>query len=163
MARKPIDREESFFAGGLLEVIIQQTIMCSTVVLAAFYVGKFVEISGAMLPSHKLGQTMAFLVLGWSSILHIFVVRSRVSVFKRTLKDNPQLPVSAGILFLVLAGLAAIPVLRDNLGFTAMDGLHWLLAIGLSIPPMIVAEYGKFWDNYKYKEAERIRVAQQKI
>jgi hypothetical protein len=66
-------------------------------------------------------------------------------------------------MFLVLAGLAAIPVLRDNLGFVAMDGLHWLLALGLSIPPMIVAEYGKFWDNYKYKEAERTRVAQQKI
>jgi magnesium-transporting ATPase (P-type) len=146
-----------------MEVIIQQTIMCSIVVLAAFYIGKFVEISGAMEPSHKLGQTMAFLVLGWSSILHIFVVRSRISVFKRSLFDNPQLVISAGIMFLVLGGLAAIPVFRDNLGFVAMDGTHWLLALGLSIPPMIVAEYGKFWDNYKYNESERTRVAQQKI
>ncbi|MCL2761587.1 MAG: cation-translocating P-type ATPase [Treponema sp.] len=163
MARKPIDRSESFFAGGLMEVIIQQTIMCSIVVLASFYIGKFVNIPGAIMPSHTLGQTMAFIVLGWTSILHIFVVRSRISVFKRTLKDNPQLPISAGIMFLVLAGLIAIPFLRDNLGFVAMDGYHWLIAFGISFIPMVIAEYGKFWDNYKYHEAERQRVAQQKI
>jgi magnesium-transporting ATPase (P-type) len=163
MARKPIDREESFFAGGLMEVIIQQTIMCSIVVLAAFYVGKFITVPGAISPSHTLGQTMAFIVLGWTSILHIFVVRSRVSVFKRSLKDNPQLPVSAGIMFLVIGGLALIPGLRESLGFVAMDAYHWLIAFGISLVPILVAEYGKFWDNYKYNEAERQRVANQKI
>jgi magnesium-transporting ATPase (P-type) len=172
MARKPIDREESFFAGGLMEVIIQQTIMCSIVVLAAFYVGKFIDINetlrglhvpGAILPSHTLGQTMAFVVLGWTSILHIFVVRSRVSVFKRSLKDNPQLPISAGIMFLVIGGLALIPGLRESLGFVKMDTYHWLIAFGISLIPILVAEYGKFWDNYKYNEAERQRVAHQKI
>jgi calcium-translocating P-type ATPase len=163
MARKPIDREESFFAGGLMEVIIQQTIMCSIVVLAAFYIGKFITVPGAILPSHTLGQTMAFVVLGWTSILHIFVVRSRVSVFKRSLKDNPRLPINALIMFLVLGGLAAIPGLRENLGFVAMDKYHWLIAFGISFVPILVAEYGKFWDDYKYHEAERQRVKHQKI
>jgi calcium-translocating P-type ATPase len=163
MARKPIDREESFFAGGLMEVIIQQTIMCSIVVLAAFYIGKFVVVPGAILPSHTLGQTMAFVVLGWTSILHIFVVRSRVSVFKRSLKDNPQLPISALGMFLILGALAATPGLRESMGFVAMDGYHWLIALGISFIPILVAEYGKFWDNYKYHEAERQRVAHQKI
>ena len=176
MARKPIDRQESFFAGGLMEVIIQQTIMCSVTVLAAFYIGKFIFIPGSHIPPdvtfnannppeffHRLGQTMAFLVLGWTSILHIFVVRSRVSVFKRTLKDNPQLPISAGIMFLVLAGMAAIPPVAKALGFVAMDNCHWLICLGISLIPFMVAEYGKFWDNYKYHEAERQRVKQQKI
>jgi len=176
MARKPIDREESFFAGGLMEVIIQQTIICSVVVLAAFYVGKFVFIPGMHVPPdvvfnkenppeffHKLGQTMAFLVLGWTSLLHIFVVRSRISVFKRSLKDNPQLPISAGIMFMVLAGLVAIPPIANNLGFVVMDAYHWLIALGISLLPIMVAEYGKFWDNYKYYEAERQRVAQRSV
>ncbi|MDR0320832.1 MAG: cation-translocating P-type ATPase [Treponema sp.] len=163
MSRKPIDREESFFAGGLMEVIIQQTIMCSVVVLAAFYIGKFVTIPQAFLPTHELGQTMAFLVLGWTSILHIFVVRSRASVFKRSLIDNPQLLVSAVVMFLVLAGLAAIPPVASALGLVAMDRYHWLIVAGVSLLPLIVAEYGKFWDNYKYSEAERLRVNQQKI
>jgi len=163
MARKPIDRNESFFAGGLMEVIIQQTIMCSIVVLAAFYIGKFVFISGSIDPSHLLGQTMAFLVLGWTSIIHIFVVRSRISIFKRSLNDNPQLVISSVIMLFVLAGLAAIPPLAKMLNFTAMDIYHWLICIGISLLPLIVAEYGKFWDNYKYHEAERLRVKQQKI
>jgi magnesium-transporting ATPase (P-type) len=137
--------------------------MCSIVVLAAFYVGKFITVPGAISPSHTLGQTMAFVVLGWTSILHIFVVRSRVSVFKRSLKDNPQLPISAGIMFLVIGGLALIPGLRESLGFVAMDPYHWLIAFGISLIPILVAEYGKFWDNYKYNEAERQRVAHQKI
>jgi magnesium-transporting ATPase (P-type) len=163
MARKPIDREESFFAGGLMEVIIQQTVMCSITVLAAFYIGKFVIINGAYLPSHEIGQTMAFLVLGWTSLLHIFTVRSRISIFKRSLKDNPQLPISAAILFFALAGMVAIPPVASILGFTVMDSHHWLISLGISLIPILVAEYGKFWDNYKYYEAERQRVKQQKI
>jgi magnesium-transporting ATPase (P-type) len=163
MNRKPIDREESFFSGGLMEVIIQQTIMCSIVVLAAFYIGKFILIPGEYLPSHQLGQTMAFLVLGWTSLLHIFTVRSRTSVFKRTLKDNPQLPISAAAMFIVIAALAAIPSVASVLGFAAMSGNHWLIALGVSLLPILVAEYGKFWDNYKYYSAEKNRVEQQKI
>ncbi|MCL2809104.1 MAG: cation-translocating P-type ATPase [Treponema sp.] len=163
MSRKPIDRDESFFAGGLMEVIIQQTIMCSVVVLAAFYVGKFVVIPGTHEPSHLLGQTMAFLVLGWTSIIHIFVVRSRASIFKRSLKDNPQLVVSAVVMIFMLAGMAAIPPVARALNFVAMDFYHWLICIGISFMPLMVAEYGKFWDNYKYHEAERLRVKQQRI
>jgi len=163
MKRKPIDREESFFAGGLLEVIIQQTIMCSVVVLAAFYIGKFVVIPGTHEPSHLLGQTMAFLVLGWTSVLHVFVVRSRASVFKRTLRDNPQLVISVIAMFLMLAGMAAIPPVASVLKFVAMDVYHWLICIGVSLLPIIVSEYGKFWDNYKYNESERLRVKQQRI
>jgi len=163
MARKPIDRDESFFAGGLMEVIIQQTIMCSVVVLAAFYIGKFVFVPGAHEPSHLLGQTMAFLVLGWTSIIHIFVVRSRASIFKRSIKDNPQLVISAVCMFVMMAGMAGIPPLASALKLVAMDFNHWLICIGLSILPLIVSEYGKFWDNYKYHEAERLRVKQQQI
>jgi len=163
MARKPIDREESFFSGGLMEVIIQQTVMCSITVLAAYYIGKFIVVPGSVLPSHIVGQTMAFLVLGWTSLLHIFTVRSRISVFKRSLKDNPQLPLSAGIMFLVLAGLVAFKPIASNLGFAPISGYQWLITLGISLLPILVAEYGKFWDNYKYYEAERQRVAQQKI
>ena len=176
MARKPIDRSESFFAGGLMEVIIQQTVMCSIVVLAAFYIGKFVYLPGHHIPAdavfnpdnqhiffHKLGQTMAFLVLGWTSVIHIFVVRSRISIFKRSLADNPQLLISAICMILMLAGLAGIAPVAKALGFVAMDAFHWLICIGISFLPLIVAEYGKFWDNYKYNEAERLRVKQQRI
>jgi calcium-translocating P-type ATPase len=163
MMRKPIGRTESFFASGFLEVIIQQTIMCSITVLAAFYIGKFIAVPGSAAPSHLTGQTMAFLVLGWTSLLHLFTVRSRISIFKRSLKDNPQLPISAGIMIMVIAGLVAIPPLAANLGFVAISAYQWLIALGIALLPLLVAEYGKFWDNCKYREAERLRVTEQKI
>jgi len=163
MKRKPIDREESFFAGGLLEGVIKQTIMCSVVVLAAFYIGKFVIIPGEYAPSHLLGQTMAFLVLGWTSVLHIFVVRSSESIFKQARCGNPQLLYSAIAMFVMLTGMVIIPPIAAALGFVPMSAQHWLICIGVSLIPIIAAEYQKFWDNYKYKEAERIRVVQREI
>ncbi|MCL2831673.1 MAG: cation-translocating P-type ATPase [Treponema sp.] len=163
MVRKPIDRNESFFAGGLMEVIIQQTVMCSIVVLAAFYIGKSVVIPGGDSPSFLMGQSMAFLVLGWTSLVHIFTVRSRSSIFKRTIRDNPQLLISTLIMIAVLAGMVGLPPVAAVLGLALMDGYHWLIAMGLSLLPLIVAEYGKFWDNYKYHVSEKNRVAQQKI
>jgi magnesium-transporting ATPase (P-type) len=163
MNRKPIDREESFFGGGLLEVIITQTVMCSIVVLAAFYIGKSVIISGAELPSHGIGQSMAFLVLGWTSLFHIFTVRSRQSIFKRTMLDNPQLLISTVIMFGFTASLVGVKPVANFMGFHLLDGYHWLIAAALSIIPLIFAEYNKFWDNYKLNVAEKNRVAQLRI
>jgi len=163
MKRRPIDRNESFFGGGLLEAIIAQIISFSIVTLACFYIGKFVSISDVYAPSEKIGQTMAFLNLGWTSIIHIFTVRSRDSVFRRTLKDNIQLPLSAAALMVLFAALAAIPPVAPIFGMTAMSGTHWLIALGLSFIPILRAEYGKLWDNYKLRTAEKNRVAQQKI
>jgi len=163
MTRKPIERNESFFGGGLMEVIIAQIITFSMVTLISFYIGKFVVISDIYTPSETIGQTMAFLNLGWTSILHIFTVRSRVSIFKRTHKDNIQLPLSAAALIILFALLAAIPPVAPIFGLTEMSGFHWLITIGLSFIPTLRAEYGKLWDNFKLMEAEKNRVAQQKL
>jgi len=46
---------------------------------------------------------------------------------------------------------------------TAMSGTHWLIVMGLSLLPIIRAEYGKLWDNHKLHAAEKNRVSQQKV
>ena len=163
MNRKPIDRNESFFGGGLMEVIINQIIVFSVVTLVSFYIGKFVSISDTYEPSQGIGQTMAFLNLGWTSVLHVFTVRSRASVFNRSVKDNPQLVLSAVFMFLVFGALAGIPVVAPLFGLTAMSGKHWLITLGLSFLPILRAEYGKFWDNHKLSVVEKNRVIQQQI
>ena len=163
MTRRPIDRNESFFGGGLMEVIIAQIIAFSIVTLTSFYIGKFIVISDVYAPSEKIGQTMAFLNLGWTSILHIFTVRSRASIFRRSHRSNIQLPISAIALLILFALLAFIPQVAPIFGLTAMSGTHWLICIGLSLIPTLRAEYGKLWDNFKLREAEKNRVAQQKV
>jgi hypothetical protein len=66
-------------------------------------------------------------------------------------------------MFLVLAGLAAIPPFAFTLGFAVMGGYHWLITVGISLIPIFVAEYGKFWDSHRYHEAERLRGIRREI
>ena len=77
--------------------------------------------------------------------------------------DNIQLPLSAAALLILFALLAVIPSVAPIFGLTAMSGTHWLITFGLSLIPTLRAEYGKLWDNFKLTEAEKNRVAQQKV
>ena len=147
MDREPIRRNESFLSGGLLFVIIQQTIACSAVVLIGYYIGTFRALPGMPGPSPKVGQTVAFLILGWTSILHLFTVRSRKSIFKRTIKDNPPVIYSTLAMIGVFSFLAAFPSIGRIFDLTAIGIYHWLLAAVLSLLPTVVAEIGKFIDD----------------
>lgn len=146
MQRHPIGRNESLFA-GLHFVIVKQIIAFVAVAWVGYYIGTYVEISAAHTPAHVLGQTMTFLVVGWTSILHIFTVRSRQSMFKRTLKDNPRILVSAAGMIALFALLVIIPPAAEIFGMVTLSPLHWLIAIGLSLVPSITAEIGKFIQN----------------
>jgi hypothetical protein len=49
------------------------------------------------------------------------------------------------------------------LGFVDISGYQWLISLGISLLPILVAEYGKFWDNYKYNEEEKLRAKRRTI
>lgn len=149
MSNGPIKRNESFFSKGLLKVILCQTIICSIVVLGGYYIGAFVNFDPDMAPSHSIGQTLAFLILGLTSILHIFTVRSRKSVFKRKLQDNWPLVISSVIMIIVFILFVAVPSIGKIFGLTAIGNHHWFIIAILTIIPTIVAEIGKYIDNKK--------------
>lgn len=158
MNRRPIGRNESFFGGGLVEVIIQQVIAFSAVTWIGYYIGFYVVVSDTIAPSYALAQTMAFLVLGFTSVLHVFTVKSRKSIFRMNFRDNPKLILNVVIVFGIFLILTGVPQIAVTLGFTPMSGNHWLIVIGLSLVPMAVAEYEKIWDNMKSRMAEKNRV-----
>ena len=146
MMRKPIGRNESLFS-GLQFVIACQTIAFVIVAWIGYYIGTFTAISDTYLPAHIIGQTISFLVVGWSSILHVFTVRSRQSIFKRSNKDNPKLAISAAVMVGVFALMVCIPAVANIFGMVSISMQHWLIAIGLAIVPTIVAEIGKIFSN----------------
>jgi len=186
MDRKPFQRKESFFAGGLLQVIIRQTIITAAVTLASFFIGKYIIAPGGFMgvynfryqPNYayynSFGQTMAFLTLGWASIIHIFTARSRKSAFAKGWLKNKQMTFSALALFLLLALMAAVPWINanilgtnityyasynaSNVGFGVINWQGWLIALALCFGPIMVAEYNKFWDNYRLKSVAKTRV-----
>jgi len=154
MQRHPIGRGESLFS-SLQFVITKQIIAFVAVTWTAYYLGAFVELSPSHLPGGVVGQTMSFLVCGWTSILHIFTVRSRQSIFSRTIADNPRLGVSAASMIALFAIFVLIPPVGQIFGMAAISGYHWLIAAGLSLIPTIVAEIGKLilnkGENLRYK------------
>lgn len=158
MERKPIGREESFFNSNLTRVIIRQTIICSAIVLVGYYIGTYVVLANASAPSHEIGQSMSFLILGWSSILHIFTVRSRQSIFKYNMRENMPMVYSSVAMIFVLAVIVMIPAVGNIFGIGPISLIHWLIAIGLSVIPLIVAEYGKFFDNFEIENRYKKRL-----
>ena len=161
MKRKPIARSESFFGGGLMEVIIRQTVVFAIVSLAAYYIGWQVGFGAARSEAEAVmvGQTMAFLVTGFTSVLHVLTVRSRKMLYKYRVKDNPQLYISCGAMIVFFVLLAAIPPVAGFFGLTALGWQQWLIVAALTLAPTLVAEYGKLWDAIRSRTAEKNRVA----
>jgi len=157
MSRSPIGRNESFFGGGLIKVILQQTVAFSVVGLIAFYLGKFVAFGGSV-PSQAIGQTMAFLAVGFTSILHIFTVRSRKSILKRTVRDNWPLVFSALGMLALFTLLVLIPQAGRLFDLVPIGGAAWMAVLGLTAVPTIVAETAKFWSHLQENRQHRRRL-----
>jgi magnesium-transporting ATPase (P-type) len=155
MNNKPIKKEESLFGGGLLRLILRQTIFCTVVTLIAYYIGAVNEY-GEVLASDKTGQTMAFLVCGWTSILHIFIVRASTSksVFKTSVRNNKSLAISAAGMILAFGLMVALPV-GDMFGLIAISGFNWLVVIGLSMIPALLRELCRIIDNMSFVKKQR--------
>ena len=157
MKRKPVGRDENFLGDGLLWVILQQTAAFSVVGLAAYYCGAYIQMSN-MVPTHIIGQTMAFLVVAFTSIVHIFTVRSRKSIRHTPIHYNMPLLYSALAMLVLFASMALLPPLQFIFGLTAIGGMHWLIVAGLTTIPTIVAEIVKYISNRHDATAHRQRL-----
>ena len=145
MDEKPIPRDEGIFARGLWQKIGLNAAIFTVVTLIGFYVGAFVEhVSYFTPPSLEVGQTVAFLVLAYSSILHVFNVRSSKSIFKVDLATNKSLAQMAWLALAITTAIALIPQTQELFYLVPISMTHWVIAILLSIVPIIVTELIKF-------------------
>ncbi len=158
MKRKPIGRNESFFSSSILKAIIRQTVAFSVVGLAAYYFGAFLSPDSSAEAAQTAGRTMAFLVVAFTSILHIFTVRSRSSMFKRKIRDNIPLVYSVIAMLAVFSIMVLVPPIGAVFGLVPITLQEWLVVLVLTIIPSIVAEISKFWENRCELRSYRSRV-----
>ncbi|MCL2842347.1 MAG: cation-translocating P-type ATPase [Oscillospiraceae bacterium] len=158
MNRAPIGRMESFFGGGLLFVIAKQAISFVAVTWVAYYVAAFVNISSFIAPSHQVGQTAAFVTLGFVAISHIFTARTRKSMFKKSFRKNFPLTLAALSMYAAFVLFAILPPFQFLFELVPMGIEHWLMIVGLAIVPTIVAELGKLHARIAEKKAYRKRL-----
>ncbi|WP_271028335.1 cation-translocating P-type ATPase [Enterococcus faecium] len=152
MDQPPIPKNEGIFARGLLQKIAINAGVFTIVTLFGYYLGSYVDtISPWVDASQHVGQTVAFLILAYSSILHVFNVRSSQSIFKVNLATNKDLVEMALLALAITTAVALLPFTQELFGLVHISLNHWFLVGILSIVPIAVNELIKF---HRLPEAE---------
>ena len=146
MKRKPYDRSASIFAYGLGGRIVTMATVFAVTSLIGFYIGKFVEVSYAVAPSHEVGVTMCFVIIGWSSVINIFNIRSRTqSIFQVGVRSNMQLFFALCFSLAILTLMPIVPAFMTIFHCVPLAYEHWILMICLSVAPLVVVEIQKIF------------------
>ena len=149
MQRPPIEPKKGVFSLGMTYRMIYQGIVIGAVTLAAFMIGIGTTnepIAGLSLEQSKLevGQTMAFIVLSFAELVHIFNVRdNKRSMFAGGLFNNVKLLwaalASGSLMFVILL----IPALREMFSIPALPAGNILEIVLLVLTPIVVVEIFK--------------------
>ena len=149
MTRKPTKPGKGIFTKGMSFRIIYQGVMIGLLTLIAFMVGLGTTtecIDGLSLDQSKIevGQTMAFVTLALSELVHVFNVRdNKKSIFKSNIFNNGKLVLailaSAALMFVILL----IPVLRNIFSIPVLPVGNILELISLIFAPIVIVEIFK--------------------
>ena len=158
MRRKPNKPGKGVFTKGMTWRVIYQGIMIGLLTLAAFVIGLATTheaIDGLTLDETKIevGQTMAFVTLALSELVHVYNVRNnKLSIFKTGIKGNRKLILatiaSAALMFIILF----IPGLRQIFSIPILPLGNILELVGLIIAPVIIVELFKLFKINTTKE-----------
>lgn len=143
MDAKPKSKDEGLFAHGFGIQIILQGIMFGVLTLIAFKTGESAtgQLSG--------GQTLAFMVLALSQVVHSFNMRSRHSLFKTGIFTNRKLNSAASVsVFLVL--LVLFTPLSVPFGLITLPWNLYLKGLILIFIPVVVMELAKVFKLAKH-------------
>lgn len=136
MDKKPKPKNEGIFANGLGIKVVLQGLMFAILSLVAFKVGE--NVTGTL----EGGQTLAFMVLALSQVVHSFNMRSDHSLFKIGPFKNKMLNL-ANLASLLLMSLVLFTPIRIAFGLVILPWELYLLGLGLIVVPFIVMELGK--------------------
>lgn len=76
MRRRPRPAKDGIFAGGMGFDIAYQGVLISVLVLAAYFVGHYIETGVWTITDSADGTTMAFLTMSMAEVCHSFNMRS---------------------------------------------------------------------------------------
>lgn len=143
MKRDPVSKNESIFAKGGYRRIIVAALTFTIISLIGFYVGENIAFNASVEPSTEVAQTLTFLILGWSSVIHIFVARTNESIFKVGITENKTIFWTTLFSFIATTVVAAVPFLANIFNLVNLSWEYWLFAFGLSIMIIIAVEIEK--------------------
>lgn len=137
MEHEPIPADKSIFANGLLGKIIEITILFTILTLIPTY-----------LEVNSSNSSMTFLVLGLSTVVHIYNSRSRSSLFSVGFTTNSLVLKTTIFSFIALALIVMVPFIGSVVELYPINLAQWLMVIGISIIPFIYIELRKKFTNF---------------
>ncbi len=144
MKRKPKPKNEGLFAHGLGVRIILQGFMFALLVLLGFKIGE--NVTGQLAG----GQTMAFMTLAISQVIHAYNVRSDKSLLKIGAFKNKTLNLAV-LASTLLVVLVLFTPLKVAFGLITLPFKLYLTSIGLALVPIVVMEIAKATGLIKQK------------
>ncbi|CAK1231594.1 Magnesium-transporting ATPase (P-type) (MgtA) [Fructobacillus tropaeoli] len=139
MDKAPMPKNASLFSQGLGRQIALNASLFALVTLGAIWFGQNVTMGG-IATSEEVGQTMAFVVLSLTSIIHVFNIRSEKSLFSIRYGANPSLVNMAILATLITIAVSVIPGVQGLFGLVSLSASHWLMIVLLTVVPTIILE-----------------------
>ncbi|MCL2572598.1 MAG: cation-translocating P-type ATPase [Defluviitaleaceae bacterium] len=171
MKRKPIKKGSGIFANRVGTFIAVRAVSFSILVMAAFIIGAYVQVSPNHIIAHTgtwtwdalrnyanypVGITMAFMVLSWASTIDTFNTRTTLSIFQVGFTSNK------GVLFSVIGAIAfslvvaLVPAIQPVFNVVNISLRHWAIVAGLALTHVIVVELLKL--SFRCKDAKERRL-----
>ena len=151
MDRKPVKKDEGIFTKGRTFRIVYQGFMIGLLTLAAYLIGigsTKTAIGNLTLEETKIevGQTMAFTVLAFSELIHVFNIRdNKNSIFKTGILGNSILIYSVVISALLMGVILLIPQLREIFSIPILPVGNIIETVLLIIAPVVIVELMKLF------------------
>ena len=149
MQRKPIKPGKGIFTKGMTWRVVYQGIMIGGLTLAAFMIGLATTkepIGTLTLDQSKIevGQTMAFVTLALSELVHVFNVRdNKKTIFKTGIFNNMKLIGAIIISSLLMFVILLIPGLREIFSIPVLPKENIIELICLVLAPIVIVEIFK--------------------
>ncbi len=150
MRRKPRNKNDGIFAGGLGIDCFYQGIIVSILTVVAFYIGEFLETGHLVfrnIPDSSEGMTMAFFTMAMCEIFHSFNMRSqRGSAVAMMFKGSHNMLLYGAMLlsFVLTTAVVEIDFLSELFGFAHLDAKAYAISLGLSFLIIPIVEIVKF-------------------
>lgn len=149
MERKPVKPGKGIFTKGMTWRVFYQGVMIGLLTLVAFMIGlatTTIPIDGLTLDESKIevGQTMAFVTLAFSELVHVFNVRNnKKSVFRIGILNNMKLIGAVVVSALLMLVILLIPGLREIFSIPILPRENIVELVLLALAPLVIVEIFK--------------------
>ena len=143
MNRKPNTSKKSIFTRGMIWRIIYQGIMIGALTLIAYAIGLSTPNQTEEMKL-KIAQTMAFVVLAFSELVHVFNIRNnKLSIFKTGIGGNKYLYYATAVSAMLMFVILFVPELRNLFSIAILPVENLFETILLIFAPIIIVEIFK--------------------